>query len=196
MKKLILFLSLTVITVLMVNCEKSITDNIEETINNSKERLSFLKTSSYTADNEEQDPFQILFVQMNNDTTVNFIMEYKTGKESQFHKFDFVWDGKYTDDPDGKKWMDITIYHKTKEENATFLVSDSAYIHIHELLNLKEEDKDKVWLRFINSTDDNNILTLKYKTEDDDTTGEGDDDNTPVDSSSISSKTIVFPPED
>ena len=199
MKNLFLFLFLSVSTFFFTNCEKNVTKTVNE-LEESGERISFLKTSSYSSEDNSQDPFQMLYAEVKNDTTINFIMEYKIGEEYKLHQFDFVWNGKFEDDADGKKWMNIEIYHKTKEENQLQSVSDSAYVSIPDLSRIKEEDIDKIWLKLINSTDDSNTIILKYKgntSEGDDNSGsegdgegEGEDDgndDTPVDSTSVSS---------
>jgi len=192
MKKAILFSFISVFALYLISCEQNVTTTIDE-LQESGERISFLKTSSYSAVNDDQDPFQMLYAQMLDDTTVNFIMEYMIGEEYNLHNFDFVWDGKLRDDADGNKWMDIDIYHKTKEENKLKTVSDSAYVYIHDLLSIKDEDKDKLWLKLVNTSDRDNVITIKYKQNDDTGTGDEDDsdDNTPVDSSGISSINVI-----
>jgi len=191
MKKPIFILSLFVISLFFVNCEKE-TVNAEDLQDQSErtERISFLKSTSYDTKSDDQQPFQMLYARVccYNDTVVNFIMEYKVGEDSKLHDFDFVWDGKFTDDGDGKKWMNIKIYHKTKVENPQNTVSDSAYVNIPQLLKIKEEDMDKTWLKFINSTDKDNILEVQFRPGDC-YEGDGGDggDETPVDSTSVSS---------
>jgi hypothetical protein len=49
-------------------------------------------------------------------------MEYEIGEKYNLHKLDFVWDGEFTEDYEGKKWMNITMYHITKEENKSWCV--------------------------------------------------------------------------
>lgn len=190
MKKYVLFIYLGVITMFFASCEKDL-PQLEEEQEESGERITFLKSASYSL-NDDQDPFLMMYAHVNNDTTVNFIMEYKIGEKYNLHKFDFVWDGKFTEDNEGKKWMNITMYHITKEENRTQTVSDSAYVFIPDLMKIAEADRDKAWLRLLNSTDESNVIEIKYVAEDE--TGDDDfggDDDTPVDSSSVSSIAIM-----
>jgi len=196
MKKPVFLLLLLVSALFFTNCEQDAVKPHDEK-EDGGERISFLKTSSYSSDDEAQDPFQMLYAGIRADTIIHFIMEYQVGEEFKLHKFDFVWNGKFEEGADGKKWMNIKIYHKTREENMLQTISDSAYVSVPDLKKIKEEDIDRTWLKLINSTDEDNVLILKYKEETnegdddlgngDDETGTGDDDESPVDSTSVSS---------
>jgi hypothetical protein len=188
MKNLVFLILLSVSALFFTNCEQDAVNPGNET-EEGGERISFLKTSSYNSNDEAQDPFRMLYAELRADTVINFIMEYQVGEEFKLHKFDFVWNGKFEEDNDGKMWMNIKIYHKTKEENRLQTISDSAYVSIPDLSKIKEEDIDNTWLKLVNSTDESDVIILKYTegTNEGDDTGNGDDEESPVDSSSVSS---------
>jgi hypothetical protein len=78
MKKYVLFIYLGVITMFFASCEKDL-PQLEEEQEGSGERITFLKSASYSL-NDDQDPFLMMYAHVNHDTTVNLLWSMKLEK--------------------------------------------------------------------------------------------------------------------
>ena len=169
MRKTGIFIISAILALVLVYCEKSeiVPNQPEKKVQQASvdnQRISFLKSSDATNnDYTGQLPFTLQYANQLSDTVIGFVVDYKAGDSYKLHEFDFVWDEKLVADNNGKLWMNLEIFHKTQEENANNFVSDSTQIQIPDLTAFDEETVSKLWFRFKNTTDANNILTLQYQ---------------------------------
>ncbi|HSO87594.1 MAG TPA: hypothetical protein VLQ91_13650 [Draconibacterium sp.] len=151
---------------LMSNCEQpEISDSRPEknALQDDGERISYLKKSATSNEStQSQQPFELKYASIFNDSTISLQIFYLTTDDYKLHDFDFVWDENLADDSEGKTWMNIEVFHKTYLANAIYKVSDSIKVEIPDLLKFNNKTISKLWLRFINSTDQTNLFTLKY----------------------------------
>lgn len=208
MKKITYLLIAGALTLFMVNCEKSEVETDQEPANTQSvnlpddQRIEFLKSANEN-NYANQQPFTLHTANQVNQTDIAFVVEYLAGEEYILHEFDFVWDDKLVAEGEDKIWINLKVYHKTVEENAKNTVRDSTYIVINELSELPEETQKKLWLRFKNTSKEDNNLELQYnaKTEEQNTSENNTDTGTNDDSSSGSNtggtnETTNVPPQD
>lgn len=166
MKRTKISLLVVLLALLMTNCEQhEIPASMPEkkALQDDGERISYLKKSETSNESaQSQQPFELKYASIFNDSTISLQIFYLTTDDYKLHDFDFVWDEKLVDDNEGKIWMNIEVYHKTYLVNASTMISDSVKVEIPYLLKFNTETISKLWLRFINSTDKTNLLTLKY----------------------------------
>ena len=168
MRKIGILVISAILALVLFNCEKpedeidSVNEPDKVAIN--RERISFLKSSNTSVeDYKNQQGFTLHYTNLINDTTIGFVVEYLAGDKYILHEFDFVWDEKLVADEDGKIWMNLDIYHKTEEENANNTLFDSTMINIPILLTFSDETTSNLWLKFNNTSKNDNLLTLQYK---------------------------------
>lgn len=169
MKKITYLIVAGILTIVLVNCEKSEIDNLQEmeskqTANLPDDnRIEFLKSANSNESNyANQQPFTLHEANQVNKTDIAFIVEYLAGSEYKLHEFDFIWDEKLIPEGSEKIWMNLNVYHKTVEANANNTVYDSTYVSINELNNLPAETQAKLWLRFKNTTKEDNQVEIQY----------------------------------
>ncbi len=180
MKRISIIVAVIAAAFILVNCQKEVIEtpkvNDEKQAVERTSRISFVKSAKTTADEKQQD-FNLVYVERKwiasmtggeytekqSKTKIAFLAEYKTGDEYKLHNFDVVWDEKLDADSDGKLWMNLKVYHKTYEENAKNTVIDSAEVVIPDIEKFSADTISKLWLRFINTTDTKNVLTLQYE---------------------------------
>ncbi len=166
MKRISIIMAVIITAFILVNCEEQEIDTLVK--NNEKQvtarvsRISFVKSGKIEADDKQQD-FKLLYVNKQSNTEIAFLVEYKTGDEYKLHNFDVAWDGKLDADSEGKLWMNLKVYHKTYEEGAKNMMQDSAVVNIPDIGKFSNDTITKLWLKFINTTDIKNILTLQYQ---------------------------------
>jgi hypothetical protein len=214
MKRISIIVAVIAAAFILVNCQKEIietpkVDKEKQAVERTS-RISFLKSAKTTADEKQQD-FNLVYVERKwiasvtggeytekqSKTEIAFLAEYKTGDEYKLHNFDVVWDEKLDADSDGKLWMNMKVYHKTYEENATNTVVDSAVVVIPDIEKFSADTISKLWLRFINTTDTKNVLTLQYEksgnnngnSESNDSEDEGTGESTAQDSTNVNTTT-------
>jgi hypothetical protein len=169
MKNSRIYLVSLILALLIASCEKTKvtpdpTDEKGPKTLTDDDRISFLKsTGTANSDYDGQQEFTLSYIVQLSETEIGFVVDYKIGESYYLHEFDIVWDGKLVTDADNNLWMNLEIVHQTNEKNPQFLVSDSALIYIPDLAAFDEETTSKLWLRFINTTDITNVLTLKYQ---------------------------------
>ena len=188
MKRIGIVITVFLTVFILTNCQKEIietTKKSEKKVEARTSRISFVKSAKVSTDDNQQ-PFQLLYVNKQSKTEMAFLVEYKTGDEFKLHNFDVAWDEKLEIDKDGKLWMNLKVYHKTIEENAKNIMRDSAAVNIPDISTYGNDTISKLWLRFINTTDAKNVLTLQYvKTEKSKTK---EDNNTTQDSTSTTTQ--------
>ena len=166
MKRTNISLLVVLLAFLMSNCgQHEIPASMPEinVLQDDGERISYLKKSATTIESDQsQQSFELKFASIFNDSTISLQIFYLTTDDYKLHDFDFVWDEKLVDDSEGKTWMNFEVYHKTNAVNASTRISDSVKVEIPDLLKFNTETISKLWLRFVNSTDKTNMLTLKY----------------------------------
>lgn len=167
MKRINILLIGALLALLMINCERTEIPTLQPekiAANDDGERISYMKKSAFSnGSNQSQQPFELEYVSIPNDSTFAFLISYLSTDDYKLHEFDFVWDEKLVDDNEGKTWMNIEVYHKTNLANATSKVADSVQVVISDLLKFKPETTSKLWLRFINTNEKTNFLTIKYE---------------------------------
>jgi hypothetical protein len=166
MKRISIVVTIIVAVFILVNCQKEVIDT-KDVVGNKQtvertSRISFVKSGNVKAD-EKQQNFKILFVNKQSKTEIAFLVEYKTGNEYKLHDFDVAWNGKIDKDKDGKLWMNLNVYHKTYEKNAKNTMVDSAVVVIPDIEKFNADTISKLWLRFVNTSDTKNVLTLQYQ---------------------------------
>jgi hypothetical protein len=195
MKQISLVIATALLAFLLINCEKTEIEpgNQPEIKNNDGNRISFLKSSQASSENYEgQQDFSLYYASQISKTDIAFVVEYLAGNKYKKHDFDFIWNEKYEADNEGKLWMNLDIYHKTKEENAISTVQDSTLIKITALEKIDDATAAKLWLRFRNTTDAKNEIILQYNKPAETNTGTtGDDHSENSDNTNNSNDTII-----
>lgn len=150
------YIFLVLLTLVYVACETD--DVVDEKINNEEEReerITYVKSASYSYESVQQD-FELFFAVFENDSTLTILLNYKSNASNNFHDFDFVWDEKL-EVLDGKSLMNINVYHKTFVADTSFAVVDTVRLTVPDVLR-----ESPNWFRLQNTTKTENKVTLEY----------------------------------
>ena len=182
MRKIGILVISAILALVLFNCEKpeDEIDSINEPdkVAISRERISFLKSSNIAVDDyKNQQDFTLYSVTQADDTTFVFVVEYLVSDINKPHEFDFVWDEKLDADDEGKIWMNLDMYHKTVEETADITFVDSTFINISALTKVDKEILSELWLRFDNTTKEDNSFVVKYLEDINTSSGENNSNN-------------------
>ncbi len=171
MKRIWIVVTIVFTVFIFTNCQKEVietTKNIETIKKSDKKvepknsRIRFIKSAKVLTD--KQQPFLLLYVSRQTKTEMVFLVEY-SGIDYKLHNFDFAWDEKLEADKDGKLWMNLKVYHNTTEENVNannVICGDTAVVNIPDISTFGNDTISKLWLRFINTTNTQNVFIMQY----------------------------------